>query len=81
MDQLAGGFARFQQVREANPCSLTQRAGVGTWFRYAEVLQVLTQTIRFASVETEAEVSPGSTNVMALDPPPSYLYRDPSPAE
>jgi hypothetical protein len=55
MDQLTGALLASNRCVKPSQCSLTQRAGVGTWFRYAEVLQVLTQTIRFASVETEGK--------------------------
>lgn len=74
-DQLAECFARFQQWRETEPVLYDAASGSWHLFRYAEVLQVLTDTTRFASVETEAEASPGSTSVMALVPPPSQRVR------
>jgi curved DNA-binding protein CbpA len=81
MDQLAGGFARFQQVREAEPV-LSDAESRG-W-------HLVSLRGGLAGVDADdplclsgdgGEVSPGSTNVMALDPPPSYWYRDLSPTE
>ncbi len=74
-DQLAESFARFQEMREAE--SVLYDAASRSWhlFRYADVLQVLTDTTRFACVETEVKASPGSTRIMALDPPPSRRVR------
>ncbi len=67
-DQLAEFFARFQRLRETKPVLYDAASSSWHLFRYTEVLQVLKDTTRFASVETEAEAAPDATSVMALDP-------------
>ncbi len=67
-DQLAEFFARFQRLRETKPVLYDAASSSWHLFRYTEVLQVLKDTTRFASVETEAEVAPDATSVMVLDP-------------
>lgn len=74
-DQLAESFARFQKMREAEPVLYDAASRSWHLFRYADVLQVLTDTTRFACVETEVKASPGATRIMALDPPPSWRVR------